>query len=167
MYDVPSPVSRLVGGVFAASVLAPLRLASRVLSEQQIWPVLEWLGKRVAAAAAHLTRPALDGGPHRLQNAMDFVHLAESLVGIEGEWEIVDQSTAVRRVHRCPHARRLSRTTGFCTRLGAALGQGLSEALVDDRDAVRFEVRSTLSQGHACCEYRLTLKHQDTSRPQG
>jgi hypothetical protein len=156
MYDVPSPVSRLLGSLFAASCLAPIRLASRVLPEQ-IWPPLEWLGKRTAAAAARLTRPALNDGPHRLQAAMEFVHLAESLVGIAGDWEIIDKDSAVRRVYRCPHARRLEGTTGFCTRLGAALGQGLSESLVDDPDTVRFEVLSTLSQGDPCCEYRLAI----------
>jgi len=151
---IPSIVSRPLGSLFAAIMLDPIRLGSAVMPHA-IWPPLAWISHHVAWGAARASRPFLPRG-HLLAAAMGFVHLAESVVGIEGQWETLDERTAVRRVHHCPHAARLGRTTQFCTDMGEALGQGLSEALVDD-PSVRFEVIRTRSQGHPCCEYRLTV----------
>ena len=154
---IPKLLSGPVGALFSTTVLGPIRLGS-ALQPHAIWPALERLSYRVAGGAARAVRPLLARRmDHPLRAAMRFVHLAEALVGIEGEWEVLDPQTAVRRVHRCPHARSLHHTTEFCTRLGAALGQGLAERLVDD-PSVRFEVLGCLSQGNPCCEYRLTIK---------
>jgi hypothetical protein len=152
---IPSPVTRAAGAVFATAVLDPIRVGS-ALFPTGIWTPLEWLSYRVAWAGARITRPLLERPRHPLDAAMRFVDLVEGLVGIEGDWEILDGRRVVRRVRRCPHARRLARTSEFCTRLGQVLGQGLAEALVDD-PSVCFEVVGTLSQGRPCCEYRLSV----------
>lgn len=153
---IPTAVSKTLGTLFSIGVLGPIRVGSALLPEA-IWTPLERLSLVAAGAAARAARPFLtEPGQHPLQAAMRFVDLAEGLVGIQGEWEVVDQHTAVRRVHHCPHARGLRRTSEFCTRMGLVLGQSLSQQLVDD-PSVHFEVVNTLSQGHECCEYQLSV----------
>jgi len=80
----------------------------------------------------------------------------EGFLGIKGAWEVLDERSAVRKVHACPFARRLHGSSQFCTLLGGAMGRESVAGLYPGREVV-FEVRRTLSQGEPFCEYFLRV----------
>ena len=142
--------------VFDAAVLVPLKIAHRIGGDS-IWPPLEAVTAISSRAAGGVLRPVI-GAENKaaLPVATVLMDRIEGLLGIEGEWEMLDERSAVRKVRSCPFAGRLHGSSQFCTLLGGAMGRESVAGLYPGREVV-FEVRRTLSQGEPFCEYFLRV----------
>ena len=146
--------TNLAARLFDAAVLTPLCWGHGRIGAG-MWPPLEAGCRTVTRLAGRVASPLLlvaEGST--LRTVMMLIDLAEGIFGITGEWEILDQKTAVRRVPRCPFAAKLRdrNTTQFCTILGRAIGEEFMAGLSPGGN-LSFEIRSTISCGGECCEY--------------
>jgi len=155
--SVTTARERVSGVLFDQLVLRPITLAGARMGERAWVPMDRATAALSRLAGAVLARRPRPGGGHPLAAAMELVDRCEAWVGIHGGWEIVDERTVLRKVPRCPFRERLSGSSAFCTRLGLTMGrEALSAAF--PRQAIDFQILSTLSQGHDCCTYRLHLR---------
>lgn len=153
---LPPALVRCASAIFEHGFLRPAGAGAALLGEglwQRLEPVGGWLAWGCAAASAPFLREL---GPHPLAAAVGFIELAESLVGIRGDWEIVDERVALRHVHHCPFAARGRVPVAFCWRLGLRLGQQLVRPLAGP-GGIDFSMLATISRGEPTCEYRLEL----------
>ena len=149
-------LTRAVAVAFEGTVLLPMRLAHAVTGDA-LWPPVEAVTAVSTRAVGTATRRLLSpDGKEALSLSIALMDRAEALFGIEGAWERLDETSAVKRVPTCPFADRLHRTHRFCTLIGGAMGREFVAALYPDREVV-FEVRKTLSQGSPFCEYYLRV----------
>jgi hypothetical protein len=148
--DTPPLLSRL----FLALVVRPIG-AAHSLCGDWIWLPLTPVARGLGAVAGLLTRPWLtraSANDHPTRPLLRFTDMVEGSLGIRGINRVVDASTATREVVFCPFAAALGHATPFCTTLGHLAGVEACRRLVPGSS---FAVVRTLSQGHACCEYRF------------
>lgn len=145
---------KISGRLFDALVLVPLTTAHRLAGEG-VWDRLDPATGTLSRVAGRVVGPLVKGqSAHRLSRAMEFIDRVEAAVGVYGTWEHVDERTVLRKVPSCPFAKRLSRSSSFCTRLGTTMGkEALKSAFPEE--GIEFEILSTISQGHPCCTYKL------------
>jgi len=141
--------------LFTIFVVRPIRAAHRVFGDK-IWPPLELLAGGLGSIFGAALRPLLRSAPdaHPLEPVMRVTNLVESSLGIQGTDEY-GPGTVRRLVHHCPFAEHLRDTPDFCMRLGFIGGQ---KAFSKVLPAAEYAIRSTKSQGAACCEYSYWLK---------
>jgi hypothetical protein len=87
---------------------------------------------------------------------MRLTDLADGLIGVSGEWQIRDDEYATKSIPRCPIAEQLQATPGFCTHLGVIMGEEAFKRYAPEYE-IEYEIPTTISQGHAKCQYILRL----------
>jgi hypothetical protein len=92
-----------------------------------------------------------------IQGMMRLTDLADGLIGVKGEWQTSGENLAMKSIPRCPIAEQLRVTPGFCTHLGVIMGQEAFKRYAPEFD-IEYDIPTTLSQGHAECQYILRLK---------
>jgi hypothetical protein len=150
----PPATPPFLSRLFLAFVVRPIG-AAHALCGDWIWLPLTPVARGLGAVAGLLTRPWLgraSAGDHPTLPLLRFTDLVEGSLGIRGINRLVDPSTASREVVFCPFAAELGHATPFCTTLGHLAGVEACRRLVPGST---FSVVRTLSQGHACCEYRF------------
>ena len=145
---------RVSGRLFEALVLVPVTTAHRLAGEG-VWDRLDPATGTLSRVAGTVIGPLVKGkSAHRLSRAMEFIDRVEAAVGVYGTWEQVDEKTVLRKVPSCPFAKRLSGSSAFCTRLGTTMGKEALRSAFPEHE-IKFEILSTISQGHSCCTYKL------------
>lgn len=142
---------------FLRYILLPLLKWTTLQGGEEDWTRWEQLTRFLAKTTGTVARWMRNPGEPAIVGMMRLTDLADGLIGVGGEWQRSGDKYATKSIPRCPIAEQLKSTPGFCTHLGVIMGQEAFERFAPEYK-IEYDIPSTLSQGHAECQYILRLK---------